>query len=525
MSDMIHPQANNMAGLASMLSAKPNTGDQERNSTERFQDTLHPEKQTAHISPTNKPISKATTGKPKLNTTVRHVRLVTAQPHEPTAHRPEIQNHTQNSDNKNKDVKPFEDKHQAVINPHNPLQLQHIRPEQNTEFLAENDVLTDLDLSLDPSRDETDQYDENTYQTQKIPHIIPQQPEQIIIQSYVNKGAHDDHTETEPTDYPAGDVLFTDYPKSDDQIPKPSLTADKNPMRQATDTVAHDSITLDGEEQKLVDTFMRSEILQNLGQEKGSFVATMSNHQETNPDVNLWITENQVFRQENPHAPKTMSSTTIQSDDSQDIQSKELTIEMIDPEKVKDEYTIKFATTHKNTQFTESQIVSLKRSSIVPLQFDPQQTKDQSPTLLKNTSFLTQPSESKSIEQESTNNSMDFSQFSGMSSPFKGSVEQAKQVVHHLISSNPAVEFIETLRQHFKSFSKNQNPRLTVNMRHNGKNLTIHFMTNQTDHMHITFRTKDKEWEQLLIENRQVITDLFNSSDHTINIKYLGDEE
>lgn len=119
--------------------------------------------------------------------------------------------------------------------------------------------------------------------------------------------------------------------------------------------------------------------------------------------------------------------------------------------------------------------------------------------------------------------SMNFSQFSGSSSDMKNMAENSKVSTHNLVSTNPAAEFIETLKQNFKQFSKVQTSKLTVQMRHSGKNLTIHFNTDADHVMNVTFRTTDEEWKNMLQEHSQEIEGVFENSNHTVKIKYLGE--
>lgn len=119
--------------------------------------------------------------------------------------------------------------------------------------------------------------------------------------------------------------------------------------------------------------------------------------------------------------------------------------------------------------------------------------------------------------------SMNFSQFSGSSSDMKNMAENSKIATHNLVSTNPAAEFIETLKQNFKQFGKIQTSKLTVQMRHSGKNLTIHFNADSDQVMNVTFRTTDKDWKSMLQHHAQQIEDVFENSNHTVNIKYLGE--
>jgi len=101
--------------------------------------------------------------------------------------------------------------------------------------------------------------------------------------------------------------------------------------------------------------------------------------------------------------------------------------------------------------------------------------------------------------------------------------ENTKVSTHNLVSTNPAAEFIETLKQNFKQFSKVQTSKLTVQMRHSGKNLTIHFNTDADHVMNVTFRTTDEEWKNMLQEHSKEIEGVFENSNHTVKIKYLGE--
>jgi hypothetical protein len=168
--------------------------------------------------------------------------------------------------------------------------------------------------------------------------------------------------------------------------------------------------------------------------------------------------------------------------------------------------------------------VEMKRLFVVPMQLI---ENPQNKSVHANLTLDTHSLEPSSIEitkvDKCSQESMNFSQFFGSSSDIKNMSEINKVVTHNLVSANPAAEFIETLKQNFRQFGKMKTSKLTVQMRYSGKNLTIHFNTDSNQVMNVTFRTADHEWRQMLQTHAKKIEHAFESANHIVKIKYLGE--
>ncbi|HCU06630.1 MAG TPA: hypothetical protein DIC42_03500 [Holosporales bacterium] len=172
----------------------------------------------------------------------------------------------------------------------------------------------------------------------------------------------------------------------------------------------------------------------------------------------------------------------------------------------------------------EASPVEMRRLLVVPMQLIENAQSKPSHTNLDLDTHQLDLSSTHIIKADKGNQeAMNFSQFSGSSADMKGMVETSKVLTHNLVSTNPAAEFIETLKQNFKQFGRIKTSKLTVQMRYSGKNLTIHFNTDADQVMNVTFRTADKEWRQMLQDNAKKIEGAFENSNHTVNIKYLGE--
>lgn len=82
-------------------------------------------------------------------------------------------------------------------------------------------------------------------------------------------------------------------------------------------------------------------------------------------------------------------------------------------------------------------------------------------------------------------------------------------------------EFLQTVKEQFEKFQRSNDKKITVQMRANGKNLTIVFNSVADDQINILFRTTDKDWQSLLHHSRDEIAKLL--SRETIDIRYLGE--
>ena len=191
-------------------------------------------------------------------------------------------------------------------------------------------------------------------------------------------------------------------------------------------------------------------------------------------------------------------------------------------ERTKSELNMHIVHTNKDLPQAE-----MKRLLVVPMQLiTTPQSEDTLHAKLENSIHQVDPLSTAGTAGTDKGNqeSMNFSQFSGSSSDMKNMAENSKIATHNLVSTNPAAEFMETLKQNFKQFGKLQTSKLTVQMRHSGKNLTIHFNTDADQVMNVTFRTTDKDWTEMLQEHSKEIESVFEDSNHTVKIKYLGEQ-